>query len=1261
MDYGLYKNLCATDELSRYLEKRSAAFFAMDFQGPSPLYPRDPFTGLTMRDLFESIQRNWDPSAAEDDPQPLAEAKALFRRTRLVVTEPPEIMDDQLAEDLTARFDASVASQSEEVVRWLLMSVSNLAASGVDYDMRPCFAGLDFVKDRSGYTEELCGALSFAAMWSVRSRARPSEVDRHLARAFGLGGFSSVKDVRPLFLALTVRLSYPTAPRYGPGSGMSGRAGTLRNAISLAPRLPDPDFACFPAGYLLDDPKLFSLSRDDLRCALGPSGLPDIPSLKLAWGALDAFIPFAAGIGTGASPPSSEGLATFERLGEEDALSPFRGGRTVSQTAVMRAALAFGRIFENLDPDGGERAVRLVAPLLASGRVSGWAFQSLFSRYRCASPAAFQGSVMRAVADGLFGDGDALVQAVVAAALLSGNGAVRLATFEREVKAIRRMGSSRKNGPLSVRLAVSFFEAEAEARENLRPDDAFARLAALYPPAKAGPEAKRLFLVVYCAALVAASWGPGGKEADQGSGTHDTGGRGSWGKESGDADGDSAGGVGGGGGTGLGNPEGAARAGTGEERAREAFAAYASWQKKVYWAGGEARRRRLARLVRLCPEEALQDAEFLEHILPAAIYTAMRGVGGITDSGSLAAACNLNTSGIRPHVQIRGTLAVLARSDLGAFPPPMIDRRFRFFLNAVRDCLKGALPPPQRAALISTALAGFAYRGLVGPMEGFFLANSLMLVPAAEEGESRCEDDGECLPGEPMRRVSLPAPLMQTVKELSLFSGMGGLKPSSMGGQAASAAFGVGGSDPEASLKLGEGLWPRDGAWSKGDAWSDAAGEIAEDTSGDEDEDFEDGMDEEDEEDIGEDGENGEDGVADEDAEDGEDGGAGEDAEGWEDGGAGEDGEDGEGGEDGEDDFGNGAVGQNGRDGDGGGPERGGGKDAGDGKVTAHEAPDESGEEEDIPLGAEASARIAFLLKAAADAEGAVPGGAGASARPLAGLADTFRAVAELIRTDDLASSRMERNASRTGKLAFVIEDGMAVLVDGSRPVIPELHVSGEEPASPELAPEDAAPVGGGGDEDPDGADTETEPGIKLTPPSEQSYFEWLGFGDKEAFAADEGILADADPSADSWGKGREMPEPSLVPVSRVSPLPWTVFGVCMAECGRYQMALDTMIQDRAITFQIPLKKIALDKIVGGMVRAGKLDQARLALRLLEMFAHIEADPDISMRARRILNSALRSTKKRPVKPKKARSPKQQQKKAAKKGAAKGKGGGKKR
>jgi hypothetical protein len=1363
MDQKLYEKLCGAPWLASYVETRSGSFLSMDYASAreSRRATRDPFSGtdplLVLDALF--VDGSLPALPAEDDTEALREAKLLFRRALESSDDDGSDWDADLPDEIAGALGDSDSGE-DEPLRWLLRAVTCLAASSSGLDLNGCVSALARVQDRPGYTEELACALSFSAIWSQKSGARAAEIDRYLSRAFGLAGISDVQEMRPLFMALTKRMSFPGAPRYGPGAGLGGRAGTLRNALSLADRLPDPDLVCMPVGYLLGEIGAVTLSQDDLRRALGPEGLPDVLPLRFAWGALEAAV-----VGMRSPKPhASLGLEAFERLVSGGAVAAL--GDKVAWTAyrtVARATLAFSRIFGGLPPEDAERAVRLVAPLRVGGQVAPWAFQALFERLKAASPHAFQAAVMRTAADGLFGYGEALVQAVVLASCIPSKDAVRLASFTNEAEALRRKaaGTRRAQGPLGARLAAALIDAELAARTEAEPDAAFRALAAICPDPPEGPEVleeRQLFLFAYAAALVAASWGPAGVDgpgtAAEGD-TEDQAGGDAKDHAGGDAE-DHAGGD-------AKYPADAGTAATDrdavpapspeEEYLRSLIATAREARLKEagssgppdYWKSGwiwrSTRDRltpeaphlalqdsRLARLIKLCPAAAMEDPAFQDKILPGAMYVALGSAEGNSDRGSLILASAPDMSGLPERVQVRGALAVYTAMIMGERLPES-EEDFRRRLMIALGCLAGELPPRLRVTLVPPCLAGFGHLGLGKPLEGFFEANRLMQVPLAPPGEPPPIDDFEGLPGDPARRISYPGPIRSRQRGADRFE------------------------DPDDD---GDGLgalrlpgFVEDDEDAEGEEFEDAEDlEEAEDL-----EDAEDPEDSEDSEDA-EDLEDAEDPEDSEDAEDPEGPGNSEDAEGRKFGdgagdaaGAGEVGaRAGRG-----NGAGDGGTGPGGVGGATEGPEAGRDEGASAAAEEASVAEPDPCDDPDTPTGA----RVFSLVRAAVGVEAAPPA-ARVSGVPLTGLARTFRALAQSIRSDEAASAAMERLAAARSAVVAVADLAFtavgpairqdaddAALTAGADPPLTDEVPAGSD--GPEVAPA----AGGGG--------VASVPRPRLS--SELEYHEWLGFRSEDEYLAavadqsrpeesgtgggsgedagdgdigglgeddgdggiggleqddddggiggfgedededeDEGEggtdgtgsdpLAESlrtideilgignfeddidDDDVDEGDADEEDPDydgslaAQLVSISTVNRFPITVYAVCCTECGMYQTALQTMMMDRPINNTlIPLKRIALDRIAEGLAKSGKIESARMALRMLDVFGHMQDDHSISLRARRIVNAALKPARKKPQKPKR---PKQQLKKGGKKkgpakGGSKGKGGGKRR
>ncbi|MDR1314971.1 MAG: hypothetical protein LBQ12_15090 [Deltaproteobacteria bacterium] len=383
--------------------------------------------------------------------------------------------------------------------------------------LRECIDLLNEVPGDPELAGLLSHALSCAAVWLLSGGAKTSDADRVMDRAVKLPGFETLDDARPPFAALICRLTRKEGVSFGPGSVLPGRKGTIANLNSLAARLPVAADACFLTSYLSAYFKIFNFlpkDMEEMARGFGGSGFPNLPLFKLAWEALTLRVSVSAG-----SPgAASAALARVEELASSGALAPLASARrSVAESTLSpssRISADLGTALGALGPEDVWRAVAALAPLLAGAEISAPAFSALLGPLSLARPLEFQAAMMKAAGEGLFGDGLPALHAVVAAGLTPFRSARRLSSYGEAVSALKDRaagsagGSGADFGPggSALELCLAFVAAEESARSPGDPTPEFKALADL----RTGGADAEAFAWTCAAALVSASWGPGG-------------------------------------------------------------------------------------------------------------------------------------------------------------------------------------------------------------------------------------------------------------------------------------------------------------------------------------------------------------------------------------------------------------------------------------------------------------------------------------------------------------------------------------------------------------------------------------------------------------------------------------------------------------------------------------------------------------------------------------------------------------------------------
>ncbi|MDR1314362.1 MAG: hypothetical protein LBQ12_11885 [Deltaproteobacteria bacterium] len=1158
MDADVFNSLFGLEDLGLMAMKHGELFLAMVSSLPLPL---DPETFVAKSILAGPAPSGRFPAKAGDDPAAedagaagggdgAEEARELSRRARECAI--GKSMAYDLSIQVASRLSAAARRGDGESLRLLLGAVADISLSGGWADFTAISYALDSVPDGPGHSEELACALACFAARSIANGDAADEADRILRRAVELEGFAGMADPSLPFLALSLRAGFSGTPPYGPGASSGG---ALANALALVPRLPSPELAEALPAFALDMASecLFSLSEMEEGEA---RGLPGSGTFMLAWEAAKLSCAFQD------DPRGAAGAALdcFARLAGSGGLSPMAD--PFSPTAML-AANAFGSFFKHLDGEGALKAVKAAAPPRSKGDLGPWAFYLLFNRL---PQEVFQAAVMRAAADGLFGDSIALVHAVCLAGIIHGGGSRSLASFADEAEAIRRMaGTPESPGPLGARVAAGFIAFDLAGRAREGQEAAFAALAALLPE--------------------------GGREEAPGGGREEAGGS-----------------------SGRGGERGAEAAlmchfacASALVVASRALAA-SRWEKAnaAPDAGGEeapgsgkqypSRLERetdkdvMRRLVSLVPDRALDDNAFSSWFLPNAALLAMDPRAECWDDGVLAGAL-AGRLGSRESLTVEASTLDVASAwvTLAVYPSENQDA-FRAVLAEAKRALAGPVPHEIRSLLVEAVLAGFLEENLPAEMEEFFLDNALMLVGYLSQGEPSAIDGPSVgmFPG-PKNRVQVSWPATPDLFREYLDARSGAADGAEAPGpEAAYGAHGRSGgapgeaasqpqAEPPVSGRAGEGAVqdgppaPEGGPPAPAELGSlpdteqvraalnmlEVADAVEEAEAAEEDYEY---------------GEFGEGGLGGAEYEDG--GGAeyedGEDAEY-------EDGEDAEY-EDGED-----AEYEDAEDGEDAEYE-----DAEDGE-DAEDAEDESAEYEDEEDGdaehGDGGGEGVLpprgdQLQLSGPGEGAPDEGDAEPAPP--SRTEELRAAGEAIIQSQLliAAFNRERAASKHegggfgGWLArYCMERRGAPPAAGPRP-------GGETPET-RRAP-----------------DAQGAPGPRGAP--------------------------DAGVPSGAHGDG-----PAAMTIAEARPSVYGTYALCLATNGRYELALDLLLRDPSPGLKPDVKALALLKTVSGMAKLARPGRALPALRLLEKFEGSGVDADSLTRARTLLYAALRRPKKK--------------------------------
>ncbi|MDR1080997.1 MAG: hypothetical protein LBQ79_08560 [Deltaproteobacteria bacterium] len=687
-----------------YVNSRAANFMDMDCLGrPNPT-SLDGYVLAFMNGVHTAVRHvpPDDPGASPADGPGVREAKELYRRARRACLHSDLGRPDrELASEVAAAIGPAAASGGTSALRWLLCAAA-LTARAKRSCAELASAVLELPQEDS-HAGELLFALSSLAHREL-SELRPVRASKLLARGFERGAaerLGTSPDPLGSFGAYMIYAAVPKPPRYGPGASLPGRAGGIANALSLARALPEPaGSAVFPA-FLLSDidilksPEEHRLWRAGMRDAAA-LGLPESPAFRLGWETLDLALSFADER-LGGRAARDRILESFSGMAARGLFRSFGTPRGPVMSAMATVCEYLSVRLADLDTDGLDRAVRIAAPLRASGELPPWAFTELFREPWKKDAGAFQHILMRSGADGLFGKGEALVHAVSNAACFSGPSAAALAGFRPEARKLARLGGTDSvPGSYGARLAAATVAAQKAALDGSGRTEAFRALASLSPdspdfrgpplfPDSSADAARRLHLHAFCSALLPAVW------------------------------------------TMSNDPEADVMT---------------------------------AALLKLLPERSLLEPVFLDTILPGAanasfgkfddkflslqfLRASMPALQAV--KGGRLATRILETLSFWMLLTInnqfgRDALSVLRRDSLRA--------------------LAGPLPPALRAGLVSALVAAHGLLGLKDEAEMLFLENALMLLPARRPlpAGAPLRNPELGIPGDPGRDVSWPWP-----------------------------------------------------------------------------------------------------------------------------------------------------------------------------------------------------------------------------------------------------------------------------------------------------------------------------------------------------------------------------------------------------------------------------------------------------------------------------------------------------------------------
>jgi hypothetical protein len=325
-------------------------------------------------------------------------------------------------------------------------------------------------------------------------------------------------------------------------------------------------------------------------------------------------------------------------------------------------------------------------------------------------------AVIGTARDGLFGDGEALVQTLVIATLFSADWPQTLMSSCDMANALRRLaGTLGDTGQIGPAIAAAYVDADFAARTEERPDEAVKTLATFWPEGPDGTavnDIRRMCEYAMAGVMIAASRGPAGAAMTTITGAED------------------------------GQPQSCR----------------------------EDRGSGITRLLGLIPKGAFQNRLFRDKILPGALFVEMDLHGVEGGPSQLAQACFLEASCIRSPL-LRGAEAIYLISFIGSHPVESKEA-LREFICRVNVCLAGQLPPNHRLWLVGAALAGFGILDMPYEMEGFLYENLLMQAATPEDDQEPAES-GAVKPAASLRQVSFPVPFERLMKYVHLALGQG--------------------------------------------------------------------------------------------------------------------------------------------------------------------------------------------------------------------------------------------------------------------------------------------------------------------------------------------------------------------------------------------------------------------------------------------------------------------------------------------------------
>lgn len=722
MDEKILKEISTFQTLQSYCTCRAAGFKSMECLGGTvPSFSNSYYinfldaTNTTMR-----LATPGDPGRPCGGPD-AESARRLYLRARACclasdLGSPDRGLPEELARSISGSPDRP------EALRWLLCAAA-LAERAAPARGRADIPGalLGLPPDEA-YAGELLAALASSSMKCYRDTdyVRGEEL---LARAFARGvPAPGAGPADPLlsFGSLLIRSAYFDSPDYGPGAAMPEYAGGLANCLAFVPALPDPHCAALLPVHIrsaLADSKDKGRWLKGMRLAAG-RGLPEGSPFRLAWDVLTADFSLPP-CPAGRSGPGTDFLDFLSKTAAAGLLGAFGETTGPALSAMVNVADFFAKRILALDADGIESAVRILAPLRASGELRPWAFNEFIHIPMNRRSTDVQRAVMRAAADGLFGCGDALVHAVTNASvarspLAAGPGEGPPAPLTGHAAAANELllRAASDSAPYGTRLAAAVVKVSGAAGKAAVQAEAIRALASLSPDLPEPPH--------YQDFPAASGRRAAGRSRGRG---------------------------------------GPART-LGEARTLHLYA-FATALILACWGRDDPGHERLAGLLKHLPERSRIDPVFLDTILPGACNLAMGGPIGIVGGlGMITAALSEEAGLPAGRVGLRALNALGMCLSLHSIPFP-IPALLESLRGAALRHLAGPLPPDLRSALVTSLMIAHARMGLDEEAEYIFLDNALMLLPAqgaTPPGVPR-RGSGEGIPGDPGRDVSWPWPL----------------------------------------------------------------------------------------------------------------------------------------------------------------------------------------------------------------------------------------------------------------------------------------------------------------------------------------------------------------------------------------------------------------------------------------------------------------------------------------------------------------------